>query len=206
MPDGRFANRCREAPPPARQNGVTVLSGDPPNRRQHLDLLFPDGVELIGLQAERPQDRRRDLLVADRALDDRVREARMRDQQRRVNVVLVEPAVFGELRATGEDDTGVDLEDDVGCTRVNRRIVELVAQRLAGEDLLDAERLLILRLAQQLDDAGPSASGRGSSARSASHHRRCRTPRPRRASRLVGRCRSRAALSGRSAIARAWRR
>ena len=50
-------------------------------------------------------------------------------QQRRVDVILVEAAVLGQLRATGEDHAGVHLQDDVRRARIDARIVELVAQR-----------------------------------------------------------------------------
>jgi len=48
----------------------------------------------------------------------------------------------------------VDLENDIRGTRVGTRVVELIAQRLTREYLLNAERLLIGRRAQVCNHCG----------------------------------------------------
>ena len=71
----------------------------------------------------------------------------------------LKPPCSDDLGTTGEDHAGIHLEDDVRCARVGARIVELVAQGLAGEYFLDAERLLIRGLAQVAQPPPGPATG-----------------------------------------------
>ena len=56
-----------------------------------------------------------------------------------MNVVLVEAAVLGDLRAAGEDHAGVDLDDDVRSALIHRGIVPARLERGTGKDLLRAQ-------------------------------------------------------------------
>jgi hypothetical protein len=69
-----------------------------------------------------------------------------------VDVVFVEAAVFGELGATGEDNAGFRLEDDVGRAGILSGVVEFVLERAERKDFLDAEGLLHRRIAELSDD------------------------------------------------------
>src|ERR1700761_3188708 len=121
---------------------------------QRRDLLLAHRLQALWIEPKRLQDRRRHLLIADRALHHGMTELREGDQQRRVHVVFIEAAMLGQLRAAGEDDARIHLENDVWRTRVRAWIVELIAQRLAREYFLDAECLLIGGSAQVGDDRG----------------------------------------------------
>src|SRR5215470_4769231 len=59
-----------------------------------------------------------------------------------MNIIFIEAAVFGDLGAAGEDDAGVGLENDVRGTLIEQWTVELVAQRVAGKDFLNTQRIL----------------------------------------------------------------
>jgi len=68
-----------------------------------------------------------------------------------VVVVLIEPAMLGDLATSCKDDTGVRLEDDVRGGGVVAGRIELLLQRLEREDLLNAEGSLVLGLAERGD-------------------------------------------------------
>ena len=53
------------------------------------------------------------MLIGDWRLDDLLSEARQRNEQTDVVVILIEATVLSDLAAAGEDDTGVRLEDDI---------------------------------------------------------------------------------------------
>src|SRR5579872_1407673 len=70
-----------------------------------------------------------------------------------MGVVFVDAAVLRDLGTAGEDDAGVYLEDDVWRALIFQRAVPLFAQRVAGENFLDAERILVGGRAQVGYDA-----------------------------------------------------
>jgi hypothetical protein len=103
--------------------------------------------ELAGVEAERPQNRRRDLLVLDPVVNRASFEARVGDNQQHVGIVVREAAVLGDLRRVLAVDRAMErLDDDVGRAAL-RRVAELVFQLVAGIDLLDPglvqERLVV---------------------------------------------------------------
>src|ERR1700731_3308524 len=82
-------------------------------RGQGVNLLELHRLELARIQAQSLQDGRSDLLVAGRGRNRCGIHTRDRDQQRGVNVVLVESTVLGDLGPTREDDSGLYLQNDV---------------------------------------------------------------------------------------------
>ena len=124
-----------------------------------------------------------------------------------MDIVFVEPAMFGKLSATSEDHSGIDLENDVRRARIFARAgagdVPLVRERRPGENFLDAEGLLVVGLAQKrttlevrsvLVSQISEASSEISNASEGPIRLR------------AGHCRWGAAWSGRSVTGRAWRR
>ena len=93
--------------------------------------------ELVGIEAERAQNRRRDLLVLDLVINHTSLEARVGDDQQDMGVVVGEAAMLGDLlRAAAVDRAMEWLDDDVGRA-AQGRVAELVFQLVAGIDLLD---------------------------------------------------------------------
>ena len=100
--------------------------------------------EPLGLQAQRRQDRRRDLLVLDPVADNLPVKLRVGDDQQHVRVVLGETAVLGDLGLALAVNRARDrLEDDIRRAS-QRRVAELILQSLAGVDLLNAGVIAVL--------------------------------------------------------------
>jgi hypothetical protein len=71
--------------------------------------------ELVGIEAERAQNRRRDLLVLDLVINHSSFEARVSGDQQDVGVVVGEAAMLGNLRRAAAVDRAVDwLDNDIG--------------------------------------------------------------------------------------------
>ena len=97
-----------------------------------------------GAEVEVPQDRRGHLGRVDRGGHDGgsagflVAPGAVHDQQGHVGVVGGKAPVLGDLRlARGVDRAGDGLDDDVGRPGIVRRVVELLGQGVARQDLLD---------------------------------------------------------------------
>src|SRR5215831_12540057 len=118
---------------------VSVLEDE----RQHRNLLFAYGVQGVRVQAQDLENGRRHLLVQHWRLDLLSGPSLPRQQQSNMNIIFIQAAVFGDLGAAGEDDAGVGLENDVRGALIEQRTVELVAQRGAGKDFLNTQRILV---------------------------------------------------------------
>ena len=93
--------------------------------------------ELVGVEAERTQDRRRDLLVLDHVINRTCFEARVGGDQQDVGIVVGESAMLGDLRCAFAVDRAVDwLDDDVGRA-AQGRVAERLFRLPGGIDLLD---------------------------------------------------------------------
>ena len=60
--------------------------------------------------------------------------------------------MLGDFCAARKNHAGVDLQDDVGCSRIEAGIVKFDPERLSREDFLNAERSLVFGLADVRDD------------------------------------------------------
>ncbi len=118
-----------------------------------MNLFLLDGLELRRVPTKSLDDGGSDLLVEYGGLDGLAFGAGKRNEKRGVDVVLVEAAMFGDFGTTGEDNAGVDLEDDVRGAGIAARIIPFVLEGLAGKDFLDSEGLLIFGQAQLRDNA-----------------------------------------------------
>ena len=86
---------------------------------QNLGALLLHGSQVVGIETQRRQDRRRDLSGFDWARHRRGRHRRVGHQHDYVEVVMREAAVLGEfLGASRIGDADVRLDDDVGRARV----------------------------------------------------------------------------------------
>src|ERR1700692_5139486 len=82
---------------------------------QDLGVLRAGASELVGIEAERAQNRRRGLLVLDLVINHSSFEARVGGDQQDVGVVVGEAATLGNLSRTAAVDCAVDwLDNDVG--------------------------------------------------------------------------------------------
>jgi hypothetical protein len=70
-----------------------------------------------------------------------------------VHILFIETTVLGYFCAARENYTGVDLQDDVGRSRIAAGIVKFISHRLPREDFLNAQRSLVFGLADVRNDA-----------------------------------------------------
>src|SRR5581483_11887200 len=83
------------------------------SQRQRGNLLALYSLQLVRIDTECLQNRRRHLLVCGCGGHAGGLGIREGDEERRVHVVFIEAAVLGELRAAGEDHARVHLQDDI---------------------------------------------------------------------------------------------
>ena len=91
-----------------------------------MNLFFMHGLQLVGIDSKHFENRGWNLLVGDGSFDGSAVQAWVGDQQCNVGVVFIEATMLGDLRASGKDDAGVDLENDVRSARIVDGTVEFV--------------------------------------------------------------------------------
>jgi hypothetical protein len=118
---------------PARYFRKTLLVHVLKNDRQHWDLLPAHSVQGVRIQTQNLQNGRRHLLVQHRCLDLLPGPSFPRQQQSNVKIILIQPAVLSDLGASGEDDAGVGLENNVRGALIAQRTVEFVLSELPAK-------------------------------------------------------------------------